>query len=208
MLQRTTAILDKTVSYKAGGSDTSSVQRPKALHQLGMNYRWSSIVVDEQVPAEGEQGASTAAYRPEDPTVLRAGDRAPDAPGLKVVAGQETGETTALFSIYKPTRHTVLLFASNPEDVNARLSALQAAPTGTFFTVVILPNDHNGVDDAAAQSLPVDLVLVDLEGHAHTYYPPVLEGFTTIIIRPDAVVGAIVRSDAGVQKYLSSVFGA
>lgn len=205
MLQRTTALLEKTVSYKVGATDTSFAQRPKALHQLGVNYRWSSIVVDEQAPLEADAVAS-AAYRPEDSTVLRAGDRAPDSPGLKIIHASDpsvpAGAITSLFCLFKPTRHTVLLFASKVEDVQDILHALQRAPKGTVYTVLVVSKDV-GVD---GQSPPVDLVLVDQEGHAHNYYPPVSDGFNTIIIRPDAVVGAVVRSVDGAQKYLSEVF--
>ena len=60
MLLRTTAIMEKTASYKVGG-ETSFIDRPKALHQLGVNYRWSAIVLDEQSPLEGDK--ATAAYQ-------------------------------------------------------------------------------------------------------------------------------------------------
>lgn len=206
MLQRTTAILEKTVTYKAGGADTSFINRPKALHQLGVNYRWSPIVVDEQPLSENEE--VTAAYRPEDHTVLHAGDRAPDSPALKVVHSikdlDSTATTTSLFSIFKPTRHTVLFFVSDIGEASAALRALEAAPAGTIYTVVVLPKDH--IDDAGIQPAQVDLVVVDHEGHAYTYYPPAVKGFKTIIIRPDGVVGAVVQSVAGVEKYLRSVF--
>lgn len=194
-----------TAAYKAGSDNTSHVRREKALHQLGVNYRWSEIVVDEQEKVPDV----SAAYGTEDPSVLRAGDRAPDAPGLVVVGGEEEGATTALFSIYKPTQHTALLFCSSADvnEVKTILDALKAAPTGTVHTVLILPKIYGKSDVTALKVTGVDAIVVDAEGHANTFYPPAKVGFAVIIVRPDGAVGAIVRSVDEVKRYLEVVFG-
>ena len=199
MLFRTTELLKATVNYRAKDKDgaptePSHMRRPKILQQLGVNYRWSPIVVDEQPKEEGEEPVS-GAYKPEDPSVLKAGDRAPDSPGLVRIDGREEKKT--LFDIFRPTRHTVLLFGEDKEV----LEVLKKAPAGSLYTVLVVPKE-SGTTDAG-----VDAVFVDVEGYAHTYYPPANKGFKTIIIRPDGAVGAIVKGKDGVEKYLKVVFG-
>ncbi|KAI0090682.1 FAD binding domain-containing protein [Irpex rosettiformis] len=200
MLFRTTELLKATVNYRAKGQDgtpaePSHMRRPKILQQLGVNYRWSPIVVDEQPKEEGEEDVS-GAYKPEDPSVLKAGDRAPDSPGLVRVDGNEKKKT--LFDIFRPTRHTVLLFGENQEV----LEVLKKAPAGSLYTVLVVPKENS------ATGAGVDAVFVDVDGYAHTFYPSVSKGFKTVIIRPDGVVGAIVKGKEGVEKYLKAVFGA
>ncbi|KAI0685279.1 hypothetical protein BC835DRAFT_1421402 [Cytidiella melzeri] len=229
VLSLTTKIMEKTVAFKTGGgTDASFAQRPKALHQLGVNHRRSDIVVDEQ-PDEKQQDEMfdvSAAYRPEDPSVLRAGDRAPDSPGLlrlnlvldrnndKLVSEEES---TTLFDILSTTRHTALIFPSaaaadvRGQDITETVMALKCAtPRGTIHIVFILINikdcDTNvkfALDGVADRDIDV---FVDGEGHAHAFYPPVKQGFSTIIVRPDAVVGAVVKSREGVEEYLNRVF--
>lgn len=202
MLDITTALMKKTTSFKAGDNGGAShVRRPTILHQIGVNYRWSEIVIDEQ--PKGEEDHATAAYRPEDPSILRAGDRAPDAPGLAIV-GEGAG-TTSLFSQLKPTHHTALIFSTDANYVNSVLEALKVAPAGSILSILILSKDSTASDDLT--SLEVDLTVVDSDGHAHTYYPPASNGFSTVIVRPDGVVGAIVAEQEGVKKYLKGVFG-
>lgn len=196
MLERTTVYLEKTINFRASGPDTTALERPKVLHQIGVNYRWSDVVVDEQ-PGE-TTGEEKAAYRPEDPTVLRAGDRAPSAPNLVPVDGDVTSETR-LFDIFKPTRHTVLLFGTGTEV----LEPLKSTPPGSFYVVAILPQG------TTPQAVPgADLTVVDSQGYAFKDYPPAAQGFSVIIVRPDAVVGAVVKTAEGVKKYVQGVFGA
>lgn len=200
MLERTSVLLQQTVDYKANGSDAAFITRPTILHQLGVNYRWSEIVVDEQPSAEEGAEGATAAYRLEDPTILRAGDRAPDSPGLTVVSGGSG--ITSLFEVFKPHRHTALLFGL---DITATLEALHGAPTGSVYTVIVLPKGATMPD--ALRTLGVNLVVVDSDEYARTYYPPTMQGFDIVVVRPDGVVGAIMKGEEGVKKYLGGVFG-
>ena len=55
MLGRTTAILNNTIQFKADGSNHRSHERPQVLHQLGVNVRWSPVVVDEQPGADADE---------------------------------------------------------------------------------------------------------------------------------------------------------
>ena len=54
MLGRTTAILNKTITFKTDSEEENPFVRPKILHQLGVNCRWSPILVDEQPEARND----------------------------------------------------------------------------------------------------------------------------------------------------------
>jgi len=201
MLVRTTAALEAQLAFRAGGNRAPPLH-PSLFKQLGVNYRWSSIVVDEQ-PGQGT-GKDMAAYLPEDNAELRAGDRAPEAPGLRLLETDVQNTTrNSLFSIFKPTRHTVLLFNPDSAKVAALKAVLSTLPQSVIHTVAILPREH----DASFRLDGIDEVLVDLHGHAYTAYKPVKEGYNVIIVRPDGVLGAVLRGPHTVDKYTKVVFG-
>ena len=212
-------IMNKALAFKVGGEPTFA-QRPKTLHQLGVNYRFSDLILDEQ-PAVDASITVSPTYKPEDPTVLRAGDRAPDAPGLLPVqlpiedpANVKIGyASTTLFDIYKPTQHTALVFIGTMDvaRISMTVNALKKAPGETLRTVFILPKDYSGSIGHLASALGGVSgraeVFVDSEDHAHTFYPLATHGFSTIIVRPDAFVGAVVKGEEGLAQYLRLVFG-
>lgn len=174
-------------------------------------------MVDDQ--GESSTGVEMAAYLPEENTELRAGDRAPDASALKPVTrsggvaktlvsilkpGAKTNEESrTLFSIFKPTHHTVLLLDPPADETQAIFSSLGATPKGTFRTVVILPSEHTKDESSFSGA---DEVLVDTDGHAFTAYHPVKQGFRVFVVRPDGVLGAVVKGNAGVGRYVEAVF--
>ncbi|KAM5533901.1 hypothetical protein V8D89_012441 [Ganoderma adspersum] len=116
---------------------------------------------------------------------VRAGDRAPTAPELVDAAG---GETT-LFDIFKPWRHTVLVFTPGTEEAGAKvasvIAALQAFPAGTVKTVVLgrhaVPKAVEGAE-----------VYHDTTGRASRAYYVDSVTVTAVAVRPDGYVGAFV----------------
>ncbi|KAF9478246.1 hypothetical protein BDN70DRAFT_880202 [Pholiota conissans] len=221
MIAQTTKLLKKTLD-----NDEQALQTNGSLFQLGVNYRWSSIVVDERKKIEADREAIEDAYlkefefpddeeEAEDPEILdsygenhdgrlRAGDRAPDASGLTILSPPELQKQVCqLFQIYGPARHTVLIFA---DVVNARdvLNVLAAYPRNLLRTVVILSarKTKSGVNTEGA-----DFVLEDRDGHATQAYCSA--GVCGIcIIRPDGVVGAIVKGATWTHRYFQGVFSA
>lgn len=183
------------------------------LFQLDVNYRWSNIVLDERI-SEGENGTVTAAYG-EEGHVTRAGDRAPDAPGLERVRG--TGDARSrLFDIFSPALHTILVFASPGLGGIDKTRDLLFPFTFTgreqlrvhvaYQVVVVQPQ---GKSDGF-QNIGVDAdVYEDAEGHAFSGYGVSSEeghGPTSVFVRPDSWIGAFVTSKRGVEQYLSSIF--
>ncbi|KIK12276.1 hypothetical protein PISMIDRAFT_76704, partial [Pisolithus microcarpus 441] len=89
------------------------LRRANNVYMLGLNYRSSPIVVDEFAPAPVAPVAH-GAYGEVQEGVLRAGDRAPDAPELvSVVSLNRPGMdgSTRMFDIFGSTHHTVIIFA-------------------------------------------------------------------------------------------------
>ncbi|EJD01753.1 uncharacterized protein FOMMEDRAFT_126912 [Fomitiporia mediterranea MF3/22] len=191
----------------------STMKRGWTFTQLGINYRWSEVVFDERfAKVEGKEKEKKEAYGKRGYDV-RAGDRAPDAPGLDTLLNAKEGEkVTRLFEVFNPSTHTALIFTSNPSDATTRevLDSMTKLHSGLVRTSLILPKDSSYT--AKDISSPgIDFVFKDTEGHAYTGYGingngELEKATTVVIVRPDAVVGAFAMSKAGVDRYLSTVF--
>ncbi|KAI5121033.1 hypothetical protein M0805_008609 [Coniferiporia weirii] len=179
--------------------------RSRKLYQLELNYRWSTIVVDEK--HEGTTGADGGVYGVVGQDT-RAGDRAPDAPELTDTSGTENAPTR-LFDVFSPSKHTVLVFSPlrSMENIQAMLGPFKALTPGLVQVALILPALTS--NDASIPSVDVDYVFEDTKGYAHTGYGISAEDDepTVVVIRPDGMIGAFVRTAVGVEKYLSTVFG-
>ena len=200
MLDLTTKILKATIDKP---SNEAGWKRTGNLNQLGVNYRWSSIVVDQSTDSVMGPGGREAhsAYDVEANGVLRAGDRAPDAPGLVKVNfdNQKSSESTRLFKLLSPTYHTVLIFAN---DVHATLQASIAKfPKELVRAVVLLrAGTTNTIQDVACD------VFEDHDGHAYDAYKGAEGANGIVIIRPDGVTGAIVKDADWVEQYFRGIF--
>ncbi|KAF7793734.1 hypothetical protein EIP86_004851 [Pleurotus ostreatoroseus] len=211
MLERTTKLLDKTLKFRANGDNNEAfVARPPILHQLGVHCRSSSLVVDEQ--PEFAEAKKADAYLDLDPTVLFAGDRAPDAFALRVVAraggAVAEAEETTLFKTYTPTRHTMLVFVKTVDEAQLEpiIGAIRTAPKDAVQVVVVLPKGTPPTPTITSTVDGADLVVIDTLGHTGDAYPPAAKGFPVFIVRPDGVVGAVVRGEEGVKNYMKGVF--
>ena len=92
------------------------------------------------------------------------------------------------------------------EETQSVLTALEKVPHGAIKVVRIFTSDAASDSAPKAQTSHTVIDVVDRDGHARDSYRPVNSGYNTIIVRPDGVVGAIVNSVAGVEKYLQGVF--
>ncbi|EJC99069.1 uncharacterized protein FOMMEDRAFT_170810 [Fomitiporia mediterranea MF3/22] len=175
--------------------------RGRKLYQLDLHYRWSPIVVDERIlhPNPGSMdvyGVMTSERR--------AGDRAPDAPSL--VRANAPGR---LFDIFNPAMHTVLLFVTDQSllgQARAIIAPFSLIDSELIQKVLVLTS---GVDASSKTVSDMTYVVVDSEGHAFANYgvDPSDRSPTVVVIRPDAMIGAFLKTEAGTNKYLSSVFG-
>ncbi|PFH50935.1 hypothetical protein AMATHDRAFT_3453 [Amanita thiersii Skay4041] len=196
MLGKTTKLNDKTFTAGDHEGIRDSWKRGGALNQLGVNYRTSPIIVDDDVPRD----ENYAAYSNESETAARAGDRAPDAPGLSNVS--VPGTTINLFNLYKPTHHTVFVFSGTKSGYSELLDLCKQLPSATVRTYLILPPDAT-----ASIHSSFDCILQDNQGHAFSNFHVPLSSVKVFAIRPDGVVGAAVNGVEGLRKYFVGVFG-
>ena len=196
MLQASTSLLN-ALERRA---DEAAWTRGSVLKMLGINYRWSSIVVDERKTKPAEP---VDVYGGETGGELRAGDRALDAPALQPVEGGEGGGLT-LFGIFRPTYHTVLVFTSDAAYAFPLLEEVKRYPAGSLKVVVVYPRGTTGATAAPG----ADYTVVDKESYAYAAYGVSAEHSLTAVVRPDAVVGGIVFGVEGLTKYLQGVFSA
>jgi len=164
---------------------------------LGINYRWSPIVLDQRSKSSaGTRELKAHAYLGW--ADMCAGDRAPCVSALAAPGGQET----TLFDILSPAKHTMLVFADASElsKVEPLVQAVDKhCPPGTVQTVLL--SQH---PEVTAVSVDHQLILSD-DQPRETYF--VTNGqLTVIIVRPDGFIGGIVHNRAGLVQYFSLIF--
>ncbi|KAH9840296.1 monooxygenase [Rhodofomes roseus] len=210
MLKATTKLFDSAMHVKAWDSANTEKawRRGGELHMFGVNYRWSSIVVDERTPKEeipvDPYGVSYSAT-----DIVRAGDRAPNAPGLIILdstGGQQRTTATSLFDIFGPSYHTVMVFCDGTDKPDQIWSCLGAYPLEILRKVLVCARS----DDTRswANIVNADVAVVDRDAHVHAGYQVQEDELVVIIVRPDGMIGGIVRSAHGVKQYFDGVFGA
>ncbi|KAI9572352.1 FAD binding domain-containing protein [Boletus coccyginus] len=196
MLNITTGILNKVLTAP---TIENVMRREQKMNMLGVNCRSSPIVVDEFTQAE-----PVNAYGVLEEGVLVAGDRAPDATNLGLVAAQGAGgvETeTRLFDVFCPTHHTVLVFAPDVASSADVLEVLRRHPRDIIRPVIVLGQGSEVTTGAKAE------VVVDRGGHAYRAYLAAKgETRVVVVVRPDGVVGAIVHGAEGVGAYFNKIF--
>ncbi|KAI6108283.1 FAD binding domain-containing protein [Pisolithus sp. B1] len=221
---------DKHNSKTVESQFERAMRRGGKLYMLGVNYRTSPIVIDEFVSPPTPRGtAVNSTYGDTQEGVLRAGDRAPDAPGLvatvslnrvcaKISSGSQSNGVTAssrMFDIFGSTHHSVIIFAPTltVPAVKSILATLgQSFPKELVRRVVVLPGPASEPDDHVETSSEVDQaidteVLIDEAGHAYRGYVAEPQEVKAVVVRPDGVVGAIVRGGTGLERYFEGVFG-
>lgn len=184
------------------------MRRPKALLQLGVNYRWSPIILETRTDASAENKRDPYGQETEK---LRAGDRAPDAPVtlLDPVSGPQESTLHKLFDM---RRHVVVVFVhatDAPAGLLKEIKGLDDFAGGEASRIAVLlpkgtalPADTErqlleGISAARAQ------LLVDKDAEARRVYDldAAEAGFTYVVVRPDGVVGSFADDASGARRY-------
>jgi hypothetical protein len=196
MLGKTTALFKQIIE---GRGDLSQVRRSPDLRQLGVNYRGSSIIGEDDIR---DTTLKVSGYNTESETAACPGDRAPDVPSLINATGEHKRET--LFSIFSPSHHSVLVFTKKYEEHSALAlsSVINRLPEKTVRSVLILPSEPNVNEFGAVY----DEVFVDSGSHAYSGYGLPSDQSYFVVVRPDGVVGARVREVDGVERYFQKIF--
>ncbi|KAL1710529.1 FAD binding domain-containing protein [Schizophyllum commune] len=196
MLQKTTALFSKTLALFKQGAGAAADDAEKEwqrtrseMEQFGVNYRGSEIVLDERNPLAD---AVPSAYGSGE-GVLRAGDGAPSAP---VRCASDVG-VQELFDVLGCEKHTILVFASKADAVQAVVDATKSLPEGVAEVVVVAPEGQvfGGVGAK---------ILQDVDGQAAGIYQVHHEP-TIVVIRPDGVIGAMVLEAGGIGRYFAKI---
>jgi 2-polyprenyl-6-methoxyphenol hydroxylase-like FAD-dependent oxidoreductase len=158
VLALSNALLDKVIERKR-----MVTRRDASTTQLGVGYRGSALARDDR---DGEAR-------------LRAGDRAPDATGLRTVQGE-----CRLFDLTRGVHFTLLDFGAAP--------ALETVPPHDLRVLHVVERPA-GPDDVA-----------DVEGHLADAYGATDR--TLVLIRPDGYLALL--SDAGEASAVSDCLAA
>ena len=195
MLDVTKELLQKVVELEVHDEipeEDSPFYRGMKLYQLDLNCRGSPVVVDRLDRESYKLGKR-----------LRAGDRAPNAPGiLPLNFGLRPG-ATELFDIYTSSLHTALIFLKGNETVKPYLESLKRYPPDTVLPVIVLQQG----DERDVAVFGETCVVRDSAGHCWRSYSTE-GGAKVVIVRPDGCVGAVGRSAGVVDEYRNLVFGA
>jgi hypothetical protein len=142
--------LIKAVELKSE-KESLTYHRGPELFQLDINHLESLVVLDE-LDSEADKKERR----------VRAGCRAPNAPGIvPLTPGLKQG-SSKLFDIFNPTRRMALVFAQSDEDIIPYIPALQEYSPGTMYTAVIVPKRYTH----ASKDVPVceSGITVSLDG--------------------------------------------
>ncbi|KAF9525492.1 FAD binding domain-containing protein [Crepidotus variabilis] len=206
MLNITTELMLKTFARNAN-QDSSTFDRGGKLNLLGVNYRFSPIVIDG-----GEKQAAVSPYGGAPGDHVRAGDRAPDAPGLLPldkpgdVGITDEPHVTRLFKILDLRWHIVLIFEDNiPGGLKLDSTTAMYSPELVRFVVVRQSGQasHTGTVNSTAGLK----IFEDTQGHAYKAYKSNDDVSNVFVIRPDGYVGARLKDIKDVRTYFQGVFG-
>ncbi|QLE73622.1 pentachlorophenol monooxygenase [Streptomyces rectiverticillatus] len=164
---------DRTLGVERGLS-----RRGKETHQLTLHYRTGPLARELRrgLPEGSEEGAAKSGSE----DVLRAGDRAPDAPCTNA-----SGAPFSLFDAFRGPHFTLLdLTGSDAEGEPAAAAVADAEWVRTYRIGGAAPD------------------LIDAGGHAKAAY-----GTGLFLVRPDGYVGLATDDAADVRAYLAEVSG-
>lgn len=167
-----------------------------SLSELGINYRSSPIVAEER--ASDWRKAITSWID----GGIRAGDRAPDAAGLRTADGKDL----RLFELFSGTGHVMLLFGSGVDAAararQQRLAEIAERYRGLIERYTILP------PDGAAAATYDSASIVDAGGELHRIYG--VRDETLLLVRPDGYLAyrAEPAEPEKLQQYLATILKA
>ncbi|KAJ6524056.1 FAD binding domain-containing protein [Mycena sp. CBHHK59/15] len=176
---------------QAANTSSDPMMRSSKMLQLGINYRWSSITLDER--DNGEKSAEQNPYGTMGDKI-RAGDRAPYIDQL-----QGGKETTNLFRLlHDSPSHLVLCFPASNTDL---LYDVKGYIDAELLHVAVIVGD---LPSGSAKVPKGVQYLTDPLGLALKAYD--IEAGTRdvlVVIRPDGIIGAYTFGTKGIKEYFS-----
>ncbi|KAJ6471348.1 FAD binding domain-containing protein [Mycena sanguinolenta] len=172
----------------AANISTDPMLRSSKVLQLGINYRWSPIVVDERDTGDTSiQGNPYGAAGDK----IRAGDR---APFFGDIHGEDHMDLFAL--LRNAPSHVVLFFPASTLD---SLGDLQDLVDAELVHIVVV--SHSSV--SASANIKGIKYLVDAQGIAAGAYDVMGGKDVYVVIRPDGIIGTYAFSPKSVHQYFA-----
>ncbi|GHO48646.1 hypothetical protein KSX_68090 [Ktedonospora formicarum] len=148
---------------------SQAFMRPSSITQTVTNVTTSKDAFADTTQLSIHYRGSTLACDLDEATIIRAGDRAPDAPGLHASNGMQV----RLFDVFRGTHFTLLVFG-------CQLTLQLPDVPNDFLRIytIVRPGERIAASDGA---------LIDTSGHAHHTYGITNEAL--ILVRPDGYIG-------------------
>ncbi|KAF7335777.1 Pentachlorophenol 4-monooxygenase [Mycena venus] len=177
-------------TFEAGNTSTDPMMRSSKLLQLGVNYRWSSIMFDERITGERSAGKNPYGTTGDK---IRAGDCAPYVGELQ----EESNTDTDLYTLLRnASSHLALFF---PASASSFLGKLDGLIDAELLEVAVISRAtmeyHPGTKGVR--------YFVDPQGLAANAYDVQPDRDLYVVIRPDGVIGAYAFGTEGIQEYFS-----
>lgn len=203
-----TSTLDAGASVADPKAAKDPMFRPATGSQLGVNYRWSPLAIDGRALGHVDEGKNPYGLIGDK---VRAGDRAPDAPGLKQVSALTGNLTDSVTTLYKVIagcdKHHILAFTGGDTVDSGSLAFFDRyVSSGVAATSVILASGTTVGSLSSGANRGVRW-FVDEAGHAFNGYDvEAVSGKTVyVVIRPDGMVGAYALETEQVEMYFQKV---
>ncbi|EEB89581.1 hypothetical protein MPER_12302 [Moniliophthora perniciosa FA553] len=174
MLEMTTTLMQQDLAQTG---NATRFQRGFETRQLGVTYRRSPILVDERYRDENE---TVDPYRSGLDGTAHAGDRAPEAPGLKHL---DSGKKTSIFE------ESLEFVAKYPKNL---VKSVLVSPQGSALSSI------------SDKILP-DYVFIDGDGHAYKNYRVQPGDEFIVVVRPDGYIGALAKGTSGLKEYFGNI---
>ncbi|ESK91097.1 putative monooxygenase [Moniliophthora roreri MCA 2997] len=196
MLEMTTILMHRDFA-PSETRNTERWTRDFDTRQFGVTYRKSPIIVDERYPGENE---TVDPYRSGLDGTIRAGDRTPEARGLKRL---DSEEKTSIFEVFDAMSHTVLFFGNSISDIQESLQFVAKYLKNIAKSALVLPQGSTLSSDSEKALL--DHVFIDSDGHAYENYRVRPGDVLTVVVRPDGYIGALAKGSSGLKEYLRNI---
>ncbi|RDB24256.1 Pentachlorophenol 4-monooxygenase [Hypsizygus marmoreus] len=174
----------------------SIIESMLANTTLGVNYRGSSLVIDEiHLAVENSDP-----YHSRNDGTIRAGDRAPEA--LALLPLRSPHILTNLFDTFRPSLHSIVIFSDAANEQSDSLKSVIPYTKGVVQTIVIYPQSTS---PAIVPEL-ADYVFVDQGRFAYKHYNVVGPNTEFVVVRPDGYIGALAGGIDGLTHYFKGIF--
>lgn len=131
------------------------------------------------------------------------------------------GDVVRLFDLFKYTNHTALVFAAHAASADEASSIVTGLPKGVCGVAAVLPrgattgtsclpygsatqDNKHGNQKKTGTATKATYTVTDNEGEAYKAYEISSEP-TVVVVRPDGVIGAIVKNTEGIRRYFTSI---